>query len=133
MADVYDLYRRGLWLLASGNTHAAATVLEQAVSEEPEKGSLRESLARAYYASRRYGAALEQFTEALEIDPVNDYAHFGAGLCLGRLGRVEEALGHLKIAAVMRPQVDDYTSAVRRWEARHRTLDGRPRPTDETR
>ena len=117
MTDVYDWYQQGLALLAAGDSHAAATVLERAVDAEPDKGSLRECLGRAYYGSRRFGAALEQFTRALDIEPANDYAHFGAGLSLGKLGRLDRAVGHLKLAAVMRPQNDDYSSALRRFES----------------
>lgn len=43
---------------------------------------------------------------------MNDYAHFGAGLCLGRLGRLHEAVGHLRIANVMRPGNNDYEEAL---------------------
>lgn len=120
MAHVYEWYQQGLALLATGDAHAAATVLERAVSEEPRKVSLRETLARAYYTAGRFTAALDQFVQALDIDPVCDYAHFGAGLCLGRLGRLDEAVGHLKMAALMRPEVDDYSQALTRHEFRRR-------------
>src|SRR5687767_14549384 len=98
MGDVYDWYQQGLSLLESGNAHAAATVLQRAVDEEPNMGSLREGLARAYFRSGRFSKALEQFSRAIDIDPVNHYAYFGAGLSLGRLGRIQEAIGQLKIA-----------------------------------
>jgi tetratricopeptide (TPR) repeat protein len=114
MALVYEWYQRGLALLSSGDAHAAATLLERAVDVEPEKASLREALARAYFASRQYHQALEQFIIALDMSPVNDYAHFGAGLCLGRLGRLDEACGHLKMATVMAPDNEDYENALAR-------------------
>jgi tetratricopeptide (TPR) repeat protein len=113
---VYDWYQRGLALLQAGDVHAAATLLERAAAVEPEKGSIREALARAYFGSRRFAAALDEFTAALEISPVNDYAHFGAGLCLGRLGRLHEAIGHLRMANVMRPGNDDYEGALALYE-----------------
>lgn len=116
MAPVYEWYQQGLAFLASGDSHAAATVLERAVTEEPDKGSILEALGRAYYGSGRFSKALEQFTRALDLDPANHYAHFGAGLCLQRLGRLDEALGHLKMAAVMRPDIDDYSNAVARFD-----------------
>jgi tetratricopeptide (TPR) repeat protein len=115
---VYDWYRRGVSLLDSGRPHAAAAVLERAVSLEPAKGSIREGLGRAYYAIGRFSAALEQFASALDLDPVNDYAHFGAGLALGRLGRLVEAIGHLKMAAAMRPGLRDYLEALAAHEGR---------------
>jgi tetratricopeptide (TPR) repeat protein len=128
MAYVYDWYQQGLSLLARGDAHAAATVLERAVDSEPDKGSLRETLGRAYYASKRYGAALDQFVYALDISPTNDYAHFGAGLCLGRLGRLDEAVGHLKLASVRRPEVDDYQQALTRHEMQRELVQRRGNP-----
>jgi tetratricopeptide (TPR) repeat protein len=114
---VYEWYRQGMALLKAGDNHAAVTVLERAAAAEPDKGSIREALARAYFGTRRFGKALAEFTAALDISPVSDYAHFGAGLCLGRLGRVTEAVGHLRMACVMRPGISDYEDALARYEA----------------
>jgi tetratricopeptide (TPR) repeat protein len=116
MPPVYEWYQRGLTLLEAGDVHAAATVLARAAEAEPEKGSIREALARAYFRASRFNAALDEFAAALEISPANDYAHFGAGLCLGRLGRLNEAVGHLRMANVMRPGNDDYEAALTRYE-----------------
>ena len=116
MPAVYEWYQRGLALLKAGDAHAAATVLERAAAAEPDKGSVREALGRAYYGARRFDAALDEFTAALDISPANDYAHFGAGLCLGRLGRLPEAVGHLRMANVMHPENTDYEQALARHE-----------------
>ena len=116
MAAVYEWYQRGMELLQAGDVHAAATLLERAAAVEPDKGSIREALARAYFGSRRFDAALTEFAAALDISPVNDYAHFGAGLCLARLGRFPEAVGHLRMANVMRPGNSDYEGALARYE-----------------
>ncbi len=118
----YEWYQRGLALLEAGDVHAAATVLERAAAAEPRKSSIHEALARAYFRARRFGASLEQFTLVLEISPANDYAHFGAGLCLGRLGRVRQAVGHLRMANVMRPGNADYQNALAQWERQLNTL-----------
>lgn len=123
MSPVYEWYQQGMAQLSSGNAHAAAMILERAVEAEPEKGSLREALGRAYYGARRFAAALEQFTAALDISPVNAYAHFGAGLCLGRLGRIDEACGHLKMAHVMRPDNGDYEDALTNHQHRKQIRD----------
>jgi tetratricopeptide (TPR) repeat protein len=117
MSAVYEWYQRGLALLDAGDVHAAATLLARAAEAEPEKGSIREALARAYFRARRFAAALDEFGAALEISPVNDYAHFGAGLCLGRLGRLPEAVGHLRLANIMRPGNKDYEGALAQYEA----------------
>ncbi|HXQ56246.1 MAG TPA: tetratricopeptide repeat protein, partial [Actinomycetes bacterium] len=64
----------------------------------------------------RPDAAAAEFTEALEIDPSNDYAHFGLGLCLARSGRRTRAVGHLRLAVAMRPELDTYRQALDRVE-----------------
>src|SRR5688572_24201350 len=79
--DAYGAFQVGARLLASGDAHAAVIPLERARTLEPEKGSVRETLARAYFRSGKYAAAEAEFRAALELDPVNDYAHFGVGLC----------------------------------------------------
>lgn len=117
MPRVYEWYQRGLALLKTGDVHAAATLLEKAAEAEPTKASIREALARAYFRSRRWSDALSEFTAALEISPANDYAHFGAGLSLGRLGRLHEAVGHLRMANVMHPGNEDYERALAQFES----------------
>jgi len=115
-AEAYELFRRGTALLADHHAHQAATVLERVTTMEPERGSVREALGRAYYDSGRPEAAREQFTKALELDPANDYAHFCLALCLLRAGEVDLAIGHLRLALAMRPEVDDYQRALLRAE-----------------
>ncbi len=114
MDEAYDAFQDGTRLLESANVHAALIALERARRLEPEKGSIREALARAYYRTGDVAAARDQFTKALELDPVNDYAHFGLGLCLLRAGDRETARGHLKLATIMRPEVSEYRDALAR-------------------
>jgi tetratricopeptide (TPR) repeat protein len=109
--DAYDAFQDGSRLLASGSVHAAAIALERARDLEPEQGSIRETLGRAYFRSARYEQARDEFALAIELDPVNDYAHFGLGLALARLGDVAGARRHLKLAVAMRP-LDDYRTAL---------------------
>lgn len=115
--EAYTRFVEGSRLLESGNTHAAIVALERARELEPEKGSVREALARAYFRSGRMQLAREEFEKVIELDPVNDYAHFGLGLCLLRTGMRDAARGHLKIATVMRPDSEDYRDALRRASA----------------
>ena len=98
--------------------------LERARDAAPGHGSVREALGRAYYGAGRTSAAEAEFSEALEIDPSNDYAHFGLGLCLARGGKRDRAVGHLRLAVVMRPEVDTYRQALDRVE-RQRARDDR--------
>lgn len=115
-AEAYELFRRGSALLADHHAYQAVTVLERVKVMEPERGSVCEALGRAYYDSGRPEAAREQFAEALDLDPTNDYAHFCLALCLLRAGEVDVAIGHLRLALAMRPDVDDYHQALSRAE-----------------
>jgi Tfp pilus assembly protein PilF len=112
--STYALFQRGSALLATRRYPQAATLLERARDDEPGKASIREALARAYYGSGRHDAAREEFEAALEIEPSNDYAHFGLALCLERTGELASARAHAKLAVVMRPELDDYRRALAR-------------------
>ena len=112
--STYALWQRGCALLNDGHYHQAVIVLERAREQEPAKASIRETLARAYYAVRRPDAARDEFEAALEIDPTNDYAHFGLALCLERTGEIDSARGHAKLAVVMRPEDENYRRALER-------------------
>ena len=107
----YEAYQEGSRLLEDAHHHAAAVVLERARDLEPDKASIREALARAYFRSGRIPAARSEFERAVEIEPVNDYAHFGLGLCLLRTGDRIGARRHLKLAVAMRPR-DEYRDAL---------------------
>ena len=109
--DAYVAFQEGSRLLTDGNAHAAVVALERARRLEPEKGSVRETLARAYYRSGRFDAAEREFRAALDLEPVNDYAHYGLGLCRLRAGDRAGARAHLRLAIVMRPDNADYQHA----------------------
>ena len=115
--EAYTRFQEGSRLLDSGNAHAAVVALERARELEPDKGSIREALARAYFRSQRVEAARVEFEKVLELDPVNDYAHFGLGMCLLRKGDRAAARGHLKIATIMRPGEEAYQDALRQASA----------------
>jgi tetratricopeptide (TPR) repeat protein len=112
--STYALWRRGCTLLGDSHYHQAVIVLERARAQEPGKASIREALARAYYSAGRPDAAREEFEAVLEIDPANDYAHFGLALCLERTGELDSARGHAKLAVVMRPEDENYRRALER-------------------
>jgi Flp pilus assembly protein TadD len=114
MQSAYDAFQEGNRLLASQNPHAAVIALERARDLEPDQGSVRETLARAYFRSGRFSQARDEFERAVEIEPVNDYAHFGLGLCLIRRGDRLGARRHLKLAVAMRPDHPDYRAALAR-------------------
>lgn len=112
----YTAFQEGSRLLASDNAHAAAIALEHARDLEPAKGSVREALARAYFRTGRFAQAEAEFAAVLELDPVNDYAHYGLGLCRLKAGDPTRARGHLRQATVMRPENEDYRAALAKLE-----------------
>lgn len=112
--DVYELLNKGRSLIERGHNHQAAIILERACGIEPSKGSLREALARALYNSGQTRRAGEEFERAVELDPADDYAHFGLALCRAKLGDKARARGLLKIAIAMRPESEDYRHALHR-------------------
>src|SRR5215218_8827287 len=87
MEDVYDLFKRGMSLLESGDFDQATIPLRKAAAIEPEKTSIREALGRAYFRSRRYEDAAVEFAAVVERAPTNDYALFCLGRSLMECGR----------------------------------------------
>jgi tetratricopeptide (TPR) repeat protein len=120
--DVYDWYRRGLDLLTSGSHAAAVQLLQRAADAEPTSRSIREALARAQFGARRYADAAGTFRSIVNDNPSEDYALFGLGLALSRLGDFGAAVEHLALAVAMCPDNKDYTRALRQARA---TLDAR--------
>ncbi len=111
---VYDLVERAREFLRTGHPHQAAMLLGQAKLLEPEKGSIRETLGRALYLAGRAAWARREFAKAVQIDPVNDYAHFGLALSCARTGQRSRAIAHLKLAIAMRPGATEYREALAR-------------------
>jgi Flp pilus assembly protein TadD len=106
--SAYELFKKGSELLDSGDFMAASVPLEKARSLEPDKGSIREALGRAYFRSARFEQAAEEFAALAERYPVNDYAHYCLGRSLEKTGRRLEARRHAVLAAGMRPDRADY-------------------------
>ncbi len=124
--EVYDWYRRGLALLDSGNPQAAAHLLERAHLDEPHSMSIREALARALFDAGRYEPAADSFRSIIATRPDDDYAQFGLGLALSRLGRPDAAVEHLALAVAMRPHRREYLDALRQARATLRARGDRP-------
>jgi tetratricopeptide (TPR) repeat protein len=106
--SLYELYRRGVSLLESGDFAQATVPLSKAARIAPEKSSIREALGRAYFHSRRYPEAAREFEAVIERYPVNDFAQFCLGRALTLAGQRDRARRHLAIAANLRPERRDY-------------------------
>lgn len=112
--DPYELLTKGRNLLEAKRSDEAVEVLQLARELEPEKGSIREALARALYDSRQTARATEEFQAAVDLNPADDYAYFGLALCKARLGNRKSAAGLLKIALAMKPNSENYRRALDR-------------------
>jgi Flp pilus assembly protein TadD len=60
--------------------------------------------------------AVAEFGKAVEIDPVNHYAHFGLGLACSRTGDLVRAVAHLRLAVAMDSR-EEYREALERLTA----------------
>lgn len=114
---IYEWYTRGLELLRAGSAAAALQLLARAADAEPGSHSIREALGRAQFGARQFGAAAESFRGIVEAEPAEDYARFGLGLSLSRMGDFEGAVEHLALAVAMRPENKDYARALRHARA----------------
>jgi Flp pilus assembly protein TadD len=112
--SAYDLLQRGHALLEHRHFAQAAIVLERADRLEPGKGSILEALGRAYFNSAQAERARATFEALLEIDPTSHYAHYAVGQCLKRLGRIDRARTHLRLAMAMSPNNELYSGALGR-------------------
>lgn len=113
----YEWWQRGLSLLAVGESAQAATLLARAHAAEPGSTGVLEALARAQYDAGDVPAATVSFQDLTQARPADDYAHFGLGLCLSRLGRFGLAAEHLAMAHAMRPDVPEYEQRLRQVRA----------------
>jgi len=116
MQEAYDFFCMGKKLLKEKKPSQAALFLEKAKALEPGKGSILEALGRAYFDYGETKLAKEQFEEALMVDPTNTYARYCLSICLGRMGEINLARGHLRLAAVMEPDNKLYLEQLMRFE-----------------
>lgn len=115
-SEAYTLFQRGVSYLDHGHPGQAVEVLRRATRLEPSKPSIRETLARSYYALGLFEEAAREFTGLTSRWPTNDYAWFGAGAALLRLGRYIEARGALRLAVAMAPERPEYCECLARAE-----------------
>jgi tetratricopeptide (TPR) repeat protein len=96
--EAYDAYCRGRDLLEHRDYEQATVALERAKRLEPDKGSIREALGRAYLSCRRYEEAAAEFAAVVDLAPTDHYAHFGLARSLERMGQRRRAARHYKLA-----------------------------------
>ena len=114
--STYSLFQQGRAHLQRGMAAQATVALEKAKRRAPDKASIRETLGIAYFRIRRWEEAEAEFRAALELSPVNDYAHYALGRCLEKQGRDVEANRHYKLASSLRPGSEQYRARIRELE-----------------
>jgi tetratricopeptide (TPR) repeat protein len=115
--SAYELFQRGSRMLAEHHPGAAAVLLERCLALEPGKASILEALGRAYFDQGEHRRAAVQFQAIVDANPLADYALFGLGLSLVRLGDRSAGRRHLRMAVFLKPENEDYRRALQRVEA----------------
>jgi tetratricopeptide (TPR) repeat protein len=87
-----------------GRTDRAEEAVRRALELAPRHGAAVVLEGFALCAQSRIPAAHDAFDRALRLDPGLGNAWLGRGLCRVRLGRLEEGLADLEVAAAVEPQ-----------------------------
>lgn len=84
-------------MLAHKDPHAALKFLEPLLRDHPEHPDVMLTAARAYFKSAQLNKALALSEKMVEANPADFYARLLLGRTLQRLGRADEARGHLRL------------------------------------
>lgn len=112
MSEAYQLFQRGLAALAAGRADEAIVPLERAKRLEPESSSIKEALGKTYFKLHFYDRAIEEFSAILDVEPLDDYAHFCIGRCYDKIGDILGARRHYKLALSLKPSRDVYRNTL---------------------
>jgi tetratricopeptide (TPR) repeat protein len=112
MSDAYRWYRQGLDALAAGHADEAIAPLERAKRLEPDSNSVHEALGKAYLSLGFYDRAVTEFQVIVDRDPVDAYAHYCLGRAHDRIGDIEDARHHYRLAAFFDPHRSIYTDTL---------------------
>lgn len=100
-----DAYHEAWRLLEDGSPHRspqrAIEILDPAIAEEPQSTSLRTLRAWAYFQSAQLAKAEDELVALVEECPSDVWARFALARVLERQSRYEDALPHMRLAAVM--------------------------------
>ena len=96
-----DAYHEAWRLLENRAPQRALEILNPAVESEPNAMSLRTLRAWAYFQSAQLSKAEADLRLLVEECPSDVWARFALGRVLERQSRYDDALPHLRLAAVM--------------------------------
>jgi Flp pilus assembly protein TadD len=114
---LYELFTDGRSRLRAGDTVGAIENLEQARDLDPDKGSIRETLALAYLRASRLVDAEAELTVALDLAPNDAYVYYLLGRAQLGLGFLDLARGSFKMAHWLEPASATYRAALDRMIA----------------
>ncbi|ANH39192.1 hypothetical protein I601_2776 [Nocardioides dokdonensis FR1436] len=106
-------YRDAYDLLARNAPSQALHVLEPALEREPDNRGLRSLRAWAFLARAQLQRAEEDLRALVEEQPDDVWARHALGRSLERQSKYAEALGHLRLAAVMSGDYDHQADVLR--------------------
>ncbi|HET6697511.1 MAG TPA: tetratricopeptide repeat protein [Nocardioidaceae bacterium] len=96
-----DVYHEAWRLLEERAPAEALALLDPAIEQEPEATSLRTLRAWAYFQTAQLAKAEAELRRLVEACPADVWARFALGRALERQSRYDDALPHLRLAAVM--------------------------------
>lgn len=108
-----DAYRQAWELLEANAPARALKFLEPALEAEPESTAMRTLRAWAYFQSAQLKNAESDLRILVEAAPTDVWARFTLGRVLERQSRYDEALPHLRLAAVMSGDLEHETAVLR--------------------
>ena len=96
-----DVYHEAWRLLESRAPLEAIAILDPAIEEQPQSTSLRTLRAWAYFQSAQLSKAEAELRVLVDEGPSDIWPRFALGRVLERQSRFEDALPHVRLAAVM--------------------------------
>ena len=96
-----DAYHRAWELLEARDPRGAIALLDPAIESEPESTGLRTLRAWAYFQSAQLRSAEAELTALVEECPTDLWARYALGRVLERQSKFNDALPHMRLAAVM--------------------------------
>lgn len=108
-----DAYHQAWALLEASAPRKALELLGPAIDAEPGSASLRTLRAWAYFQSAQLAKAEEDLRVLVDGNPTDVWSRFTLGRVLERQSRYDEALPHLRLAAVMSGDPEHETGVLR--------------------
>jgi len=91
----------------------ALELIEPALAEDPKNAGLRTLRAWAYLQRAQLGRAADELRSLIDENPSDVWAQHALGRALERQSKYDEALPHLRLAAVMSDDYDHHAAVFR--------------------